>query len=563
MARQENFEILGQRGNSWTILDVLDDKQAAVARSEQLSRKYAAVKVVREFFDEASGMFQSFEVCFHGTRRKPSKFDDDGAPPITCWKVQDFFSFEGRRTISRLLRDPLQRHGITATELVHSAEYIDLIEAAGTVVQAAVQRAAIAQVRDTGDSVQRRVRELYDLIARGSEIVRKDWAQGRVPTLEPDRFDDLVARLGAGSRRTYLLNSALVGYLADADGLHQKLVRVLALFRPDHEPWVHEVIDSFVGELLSGGVAIQGLLGPQPDRGHALAAMADLAHGTYRAPASRPAPDAERLAGYIGAGHMPLAKTALEDRLIDGVKSAPGFSQGGLDDRLRAIRNLMAHLAGADGHVLGGADMEAALADRSGRCLHDDAVTDHLGPATNPGRRAEALLDLEPLVIGAANKRKLANYVLPILTLPDNELFFLQENGDVSDRLRCLTRLQVKVVASRFQDMHRRQMAEKLDQLNVRIVQGDSLFQRVRDGQGSDVDKGLHLLRLVADGHFTRGKSIAAAREQVLVHLRTRGFLERLAERGEDVAEKTRNLKEFQHLLAVAGIDQTSIATAL
>ena len=93
-----HYEVLGQRGTAWTILAVIDDQEKALAKAREAQTSYRAVKVMRERFDKASNTYRSGQIYFSGAQAKPSKFDND--MPSICWKIEDFYSYEGRRRLN-------------------------------------------------------------------------------------------------------------------------------------------------------------------------------------------------------------------------------------------------------------------------------------------------------------------------------------------------------------------------------------------------------------------------------------------------------------------------------
>ncbi len=564
-----HFEILGQRGGGWTVLGIQHAEKEAIkeAQMQRCAGGYRAVKVIREKYDEESRTFNNREVFYEGKRDQPSKFEGD-QNAVACWRPQDFYSFEGRRTISRLLRRELDNWGITATELVHCPEYVERLEDSGTTIQRAVQQVAIAEAEAADHDVQARMKQLYELIKLASEQLRADWKKNNIPTLEADGFADLVAKLEGASAQSYLLNCAMVGYLKDAESLREKMPTVLSFLSDDDPPWVTEVIDSFVGELLSGATLIQELIGDQQSLKGALISIANLSQGDYRPVDGTAASDAARLSEMIKAGRLPKSQRALVQRLTQEIASTRPLSDGALLDEAKAVSALSTHLVGDDvsatqgdgSSLIGGVQMVEALELRSGRLLMSETIGEYLQGSVDQSEKIQRLLDLEPHTVGAANKRKVANFLLPILDSAEAAAFFIEQNGTVPERLKRLNRLQQHAITSDFQESNKDKIIVKLDEYCVAVLKSNNFFKRVAQQNGDRISIGINLLKMCAAGYFTEGNASRAARAQTKRVLQTHGFLDEYLTASDCPDGPAERLRNFQDLLAAAGLAKDGAA---
>lgn len=506
-----HYEVLGQRGTSWTIIAVVDDQDDALEQAKQARSNYRAVKVMRERFDKDSGIFRSGQIFFSGAKPRASKYDADPIPGI-CWKVEDLYSYEGRRSINRLLRSELVRWGLTATELVHSVAYVERLQDDGTALQRAVQQTSIAQVRETGQGVQERIKQIYDIIDRGIVALRRDKQMASELKIVNGDLDALIAEIAPKESRTYMLNLALVNHLAGAQGFGEKLGLVLGPVRADHPDWVHDVADTFAGELLLLGNVAHRLIGERKTLRDELSATAMLVHG--RLPADDPiaAPEAHTVNRLIAAGKMPHARQSLEQHLIEALRGPRKLVEGDIRAEAEAVHGLTAKLKRDDGSWIGGASLMESASARGTRWLHPEAIAEYLNGAEDPDARALRLMQLEPFILGAANKRKLAEFVVPILTSAQAEMFFTESDAPVSERMKRLAAMQKAVLGSGLQEMHQRHLSEKLDELCCRLVQKRQLFKRLLSGRNSVADKCIGLLKMVLEGYFTVGKAEDEAR---------------------------------------------------
>lgn len=551
-ANNVHYEILGQRGTTWTILAVADDQDEAIAKAREVQASYRAVKVMRERFDTASNTYRAGQIFFSGAQAKPSKYNSEEVPSV-CWKVEDFYSYEGRRAINRLLRAELVEWGITATELIHSLDHIEKLQDNGTSLQRAVQQTAIAQIRETGQGVQERIKQIYELIDKGVKILRRD--APAFPEIGPDGLDGVIARVRDQESRAFLLHAALVRHLMSATSYAEKMTRLLGMLRTDHPAWVHEVADSFVAELLSLGRVIHLLVGERNNLKEELAAAASLLIGRANPDDALYTAEARMVSRLIAAGKLPNTQQSLTRYLIENLKSKKRLVDGDVAQESAAVRELVGTLKKPDSSWIGEVPMMEAAGQRCARWLHPEAVSEYLAPADTPDGKADLLLQLEGKIVGNANRRKLAEFLVPIIISPQGELFLTREGGSVTERLIRLRALQVQVLHSTLQDMHRRKLAEKLDDYACKVIRNAKLIERVTSGDGPIVEKCFRLLRMLVENYFTLGKATVLVRDAIRRCLATPDFVSDFLASTPSKQEKLVKLEALQKLLRQAGID--------
>lgn len=547
-----HYEVLGQRGTAWTILAVIDDQEKALARAKEAQSSYRAVKVMRERFDKASNTYRSGQIYFSGAQAKPSKFDSDDMPSI-CWKIEDFYSYEGRRAINRLLRKELTDWGLTATELIHSPDMVQRLQDNGTSVQRAVQQTAIMQIRETGQGVQERIKQIYELIEKGSKVLRKDAPD--FPEIKGDHIDDLIKTISEKESRSYLLHGALAKYLSGCRDFNDKLTRVIGLVRADHPAWVHEVADNFVAELLSIGKVLPVLIGNRASLKEEMKAAAELAAGQASQEDRRFTPDARMVNRLIAAGKMPKTQQSLTRYLCDSMMGSRKLIEGTVLEESAAVTELADCLKRRDGTWIGELTMVEAIGKRCARWLHPEAVSELLAGAEDPEQKFDRLMTLSQNVYGNSNKRKLGEFLMPIISSPQGEVFLTLEGGTVTAKLKRLRRMQDQVLQCGLQDLHSKKVAEKLDDLACRIVRNAQLIERMTQGQGSPVEKCFSLLRMTVEGYFTRGKADTMARDAIRRSIARPDFAAGFLETVKSRDEKIQKLDALGKLLKQAGID--------
>lgn len=551
-ANNVHYEILGQRGTTWTILAVADDQDEAIEKAKEAQSSYRAVKVMRERFDKDTNTYRSGQIFFSGTKTKPSKFDPEEMPSV-CWKVEDFYSYEGRRGINRLLRSELVDWGITATELIHSLDHIEKLQDNGTSLQRAVQQTAIVQVRETGQGVQERIKQIYKLIDRGVKILRREAPS--FPVIGSKGLDSVVAEINAGEDRTFLLHGALVEHLKTSSTYAEKMTRLLGMLRTDHPAWVHEVADNFVSELLSLGKVIHLLVGDRENLKEEMAATAALVIGKADPEDKLYTPEARMVNRLIAAGKLNSTQQSLTRYLIENMKGKKRLVGGDVDAESAAVRALADALTKSDGSWVGEVPMMEAAGKRCARWLHPEAISEYLAALETPDEKSARLLTLERNIIGNANRRKLAEFLVPIVISPQAELFLTREGGSVTERLLRLRRMQIQVLNSSLQDMYRRKLAEKIDDYACKVIRNAKLIERVTAGEGSVVEKCFRLLRMLVENYFTLGKATNMVRDAIRRCLAAPEFIGGFLETAATKQEKLQKLEALQKLLKQAGIE--------
>ena len=554
-----HFEIQAQVGLNWTFLCIARHEHEATKLAKDHRRKdgYSAVRVMREKFDQASGTFRSSQIFLDGREKRASNIADQDSP-ISCWRPSDFYSFHGRRTISRLLRGEFDRWKITATELVHCLDYVERLEDTGTVLQRAVQHVAIAEARDGGGDVQGRVKQLYELVAVALDGLRKDWQAGDIPEITASGFPAITGELGRRRNPEYWLNCGLVGYLRDAGSQPEKISRLLVLLDAGLEQWVVDVLDGLIGELITANGVIQRLIGEQPDLGRALVNIADLARGRFLLGAATVDPATPMLNRFFADNRLPNAQAGLAHRLRREVMSNRRLVPENLLAEVETVASLREHLEMTDGRLLGGEEMAEALDRRIASYLNAETLRDYLDKAADSVDEIHMMLSLEPHFNSAANKRTLVNFLLPLLGAPKHVRFLTEENGSVIERMNAIAALQRRVLVSGLQEMHSRRIAEALDEQCVQVIRDNDVFKRFVAIEDS-LERAVKLLRLCASGCFTEGSALRAAQTLAQRFLNEKGFLQRYLDADQETDLATR-LKTFQRLLEEAGFTDVRAA---
>ena len=546
MGRNVHFELQGLRGNSWTVIEIFDDQNAAVRAAEKAFRTttYTAVRVLRERFNPKDGQFHSFEVLYKGRKIRTSKFDTI-KPTVGCEKVSDLYSADGRQQIGELLRDSLDDWQLTPLELLYNYDNYLRLAQAGTILQGAVQRAAVAQVKTTGEAVGERVKKFYSLIDEAAAALKTLSASG-FPVIDEERFGALLVGLDGEDERGFLLCGAIAQDLAKCRSGVEKLRRLVTLMRENHPGWAGRILDHYIAELLVLRGVLDEVLGVRAavDRIFAITALLGSGAGQGGAPTGL----AARLARFMEARLLRQTRRVLERQLLEAIGQQRRWTQGSLIAEFRAIARVAQELSGNLQVETAGAGLVQQLEERTARFLNSQTIGSYLETCKTPADRLTALLDLEPFVLGADNKRMLANYMLPQLTGPD-EAFWLKDEDSPARAMKRLADFQRRVLASTLTRFTRDQLAERFDALCVHLIEKAKIFEKLRASQMPPYDAVIRIFALIEQGLLTEGRAQQLAVEEARRYMRSKGFVQQLAAL-PDEEERKRRLHALQGKLA-------------
>lgn len=478
MGKQVHYEVFVRRGQSknWSLFDATPKRDEALetAKAELAKGLVTGVRVVKETYDEASGDFMNLTIFEDGARKIATKREAEDAPPLLpCIVPDDLYSVHARHTMGRLFVDVLARWKLTVTELIHRADSLEKLEATGTIFQHAVQKVAIAQSSSTGVPLIQIIRATNELADRAIQRVYREDRAKRVVACESAAelaaFAEARADDASGG---LLIGMAFARYLAPAASWGEKLDLVLHVLAtpPQSEKAAKIVVqmaDAIVGEILAGASALQELLGPMPDLGTALVSMSDLYLG--RAPSGRGQSVLARLGSFFGKDRLLDARTALARRVLAELRTHKrlGASVAIETQHLRAIT---ARLVAGPSQLVPHQDIVSAITMRSRRLVDGEAISDYLSGSTTPLEKVDRLLNLAENVVGAENKRRLYDYLRPILTSAQLEAALADPKLNLMERLERAGQLQSKILKSTLADASRSEGAAVIDDVVRRTL---------------------------------------------------------------------------------------------
>ena len=532
---QVHFEIYRQqgKGGGWALVEALEERTTAIDRARQMLEegRAAAVRVVKETFQSSTGDYMSLTIFEEGKVeiKKKNKKVDEVATPVPCFKPDDLYSYHARMTMARVLGDWLARQKLTVTELIHSAAALETLEATGTTYQHAIQKVAVAQASGSESTVAQIVKQLNELSTTSIHRVYKDERRNLFPELQPDGFGALAERIASNPDARYVLNGAIVKYLAPAKGWDAKLQRLLVLMEeiPAEGPGraiLLTAIDALVAEMLNGAAALADLLGHNPDLGSALVNLVALFLGLTVNVAEGGGRGINELARSFAKDELPEARAAIAGRILAELKGLKRLCPSSLEEEFKMLRRLGNQLVRGQGKYLSNEDLIDAFTERSRRLVTHEPLQQFMQVAKTSDEKLERLLVVEENIVGAENKRTLSTFMIPLIT-SNNFEDQICAGAPAPQRLRRVAELQERVLRSGFQDVQKNQIAVALDGVAQRIEARTKFLASVEARIANPIERAQTLLKLCAAGIFTQGDLMMKARRLLMASIAKPGFL--------------------------------------
>lgn len=563
MGQHIHYEIFRRPGasGSWSLIEVRESRDEAIKFAHELiTGDIIGVKVVKETYNEDTGDYLSLTIFEHGQKKVKSKPAQEDLPTSPCFKPDDLYSYHARKTIAVLLPDFLAHYKVTVIELGHRADLLERLEASRNVLQHAIQRVAVSQAAASDEQLPKIVRSLNELTDKAIHRVYRDSEKGRFQQISTGGFAPLANKLAASSEGLYLLNGAIALYLKDAADWDQKVHWLMALMDEAHgdgpgAKLLLSAIDSLISEVLTGSAGLRELIGAKDNHGAAVMSLVRLFLGK--------APDATEgceglvsLAKQFAADGLPESRGAVAARIIAEFRSFKRLCPDSLEEEFTVLRQIANLVVMGVGKYLSHEDLVTAFVLRSNRLVTSEVLASYLA-GVSAVEKLERLLFVEENVIGADNKRQLANYLVPVITAAGFEEYFQSAQTPLVARLQELEALRTRVCRSGFQENQRLEIADALDRVAAAVESRNRLFESIEKKPGTPAEKASTLLRLIASDTFTTPRLSSKAREMVIGYLSKPGFLKGyVAQTTQPGAELSRDaaVADLMRVLEKAGI---------
>lgn len=510
-----------------------DRQQAVTAAEELLAQKHAAaVRVTKEVLDPETGDYTSATILTKGLVDDKKRVVRAPSSEAACTSPQDLYTVSAREKIARLLEDWLRRQKVTAFELLHRPDLVQKLDDSGNELQHALQKISVAEAQDSGQDLHELMRRWQALAERSVNRLIQD-GKKKLFDIEGD-FGAVAERLKDHPEKAYVLGGVIAQAIKDDATPAAKLHRLLgfartALKTPGHG-WTLTVIEAPVVELFAQKTTISDILGEDADLGAILAAITTLAAGPAvemlsqrDAGVAKLLPPLDGLLGgygqLIAAGALPHLAMHLPRRLMADLKGPRRLHPEDPKSEIETLRALALCLSstGSDGQR---DDVHEAFTERSRMLVSADFVESLTRTAPAPCDEIETLIWLGENVIGAANKRQAARWLLAALGALKLERVMRDPVRPASQRLAWLAHMQKRVVAAHFPEKDAEDVNARLGHIGGLVENDVHLVANVGRSPLPVMQKLQVLLNIAAGQSAPTGPVSDAARAEVMKLMR-------------------------------------------
>ena len=422
--RSQHFEIASRRDGRWAIeaTRVRLDESIALAQELLARRAYEAVRVVRA--RDVAGRTLVESVVYQAERT------DQSEPPIKlagaedrdccCVDLEDFYGPRSRRAIGSILRDFLDRAGITPTELLHHHRHARALEDTGALLGGAIQRAARLTAQTGTRTMAASVTFLEQTVAEARRRAEVSRTNRRHPQPEPGALDDFFAKVAAWDGnaldRHHAACHGIARTLEPARTILGRLETILGWGRSATTAPALEAVDGLLADCLASGPVVSELLGRQPDLATALAIATSIARGHSVAPPRAAATWYADFATFVAAHAAPQTRAILLGRVQRALAGDQRLTHGDANAEATALGQLCDALVDDQaGSFVGGDQMVAALDRRWRRLDKPGGFGDLPIPDGPPADRFRIVLEREGRIFGHMRQCAVATVLIDAL----------------------------------------------------------------------------------------------------------------------------------------------------
>ena len=565
---QVHFELFVRRkvNAPWSLELATEDRARAVESAEEMlaEGRVAAVRVTKETLDEDTREFKTVTLLSKGAveSRKDKLVREVDDSPL-CVTPQDLYTMHARDRIARLLDGWLRRKAVTPFELLHRPDLVEQLDASGVEIQHAVQRIAVPEAQARGLTTHELIRTFQSLIDRAIERLIRDGRRSAFPKVEPSNFAAAAEAALDESESGYLLGGGVAAYMAGAGGWGGKVGRLLDL--AEKAPPAGrgralglQVLEQPLGEIMTVKNALADLIGADLDLGANLAALTHMAASAevkalarMDAAFARHMPplegEAARLTGWLGKDAFESVRASLVRRVMHDLVGPRRLRPSSTDGEIEIIRTLAMALMASAPKLLPPEDVQAAFVERSKMLVGGDFVSAHLAERNSALAEIEALIRLAENVVGAANKRSAARWIIAALGANRFEKEFRTASSSAPARLAMLADLQRSIKRAALPESEAMVCLGKIGELGGMIEADCKLIATVAKSDAPMPPRLVLLLRMATGDAGPTGPVADRARAEVIRLLRA-------PEARVQLAAQPKALETVKSLMVEAGL---------
>ncbi len=471
--------------------------------------------------------------------------DEDGGPALVS--VEDAYTEAGRALLRRHLARFLEERRLTLLEVLHSERHVHSLEMAGTTLQGALQKIAVAEAKRGSVPASRLFKGLMALMDQLAAELRAEAVASPVSAVAPGQFGAVCRSLDGSTlpegRRAFRIFRLLSATLVPAKTRLDRFDVIGLLIEPDmpasHLRW----LDTLLAEMVSAGAVPRELIG-NDGRCQSLRALIGFHAGAADwVPDGAPAGLAQ-VAALIGQGRLPRTRAMLRRRILRDLYAWTSLvPQGSLMAELEAQGQILRHMRECASALVGDEEVHDILEQRTARNLSAGTVGACLHGASGMGDKVALVCRLITLAPGSANKSTILGQFRAAVSPDDFVWQCLREAKTRVAALKPLVEMQQLVAGLPFLDRNKLDFLAAVDDAILDVFKTDVMALANRSHQ----ERVGALIRLCIALPLGNGKARTYASQTISRELRDIAFLpaylERLKtdEERRDAAAKLRN----------------------
>ena len=482
-----------------------------------------------------------------------------------CTEPHHFYAPHARDLIGRLLRNFLDSLRITPTELLHSVAYQRKLMMAGNVLEGAVQKACLAQVKDTPTSVTVRIKEMHALVESVTKRVRAQEQGYGIEKMDADECLQALTKSAAepdSNAKDFKMNRLATRYMESSDGWSDKFARLFNIFKQlssgaaAKNPRNVAFGDTILGEIIRSKAGLDMVIGDFASLEERLNDIAALYRGDYEP--NEGVADIEtsrKIAALFHDHKLTSSRAGLAYHVYSALTGRTNVLSRDVVVELAAIARLIDALKVETGFI-GGVKTYDLLERRISRTLSVENLGEKLRQLPNKVDQVRTLVKVHDILVGQANKRLVRNYVDYVME--DREFGAKLLSGD-ADRGELVGRpgdLYKIFSESDLADIQKNKYSALSERLQDEFIKSTNFFRSLDQESKDPSKKALLLMQLCSRGGFIEGPHLEAARKLIAHYIMQPQFLPQYLADAKTNEARNQKIDDLKRYLLDAGIDQ-------
>jgi hypothetical protein len=474
-----------------------------------------------------------------------------------CEEVEDVYRASGRRALGVAAGVYLRQLRVTPLELLHLPRQQLSFNDAGTMLAQATQKAAGAQVRGTGISVNQRMRTLYAISdeIRGRTRVYHEEHNPAPATRET--ITDLLAYIEGErlSDRSFRIFSSLALAIDGKNSWGEKFDILFEICEDLAGLETFQFFDALIGEMLRAPEGYVELLGEDGLAGEKITELLGLYRGTSGADQAPPTPArAQILYRLAERDPMPETRHALLDHALHALRANLPLTRSPASGELAFLIELAGRLREND-EFLGGPATEKTIERRELQLISDQTIDLLMADTGSHAGKMLRAFELHEQVSGEKTRRYLEEYVASLMREEQVGEKIAETAGNLETHVASLGQLNRAALRSTMAERTADRFAQQYEKLQAALIDRSGFFDAVAKSSGGVGATALALLGMLSDRAFAKGTMTKAARAYAHALMKQPTFMVSYLEDSPDEAARKSKLRDLEKLIVASGLD--------